>query len=160
MCPPQSDRRARFSDPDPVAVLHWVGEIMDDGVLAHPIFAGTQHDTLKPLLAGVKARVFAAGESVSRPETSWPVMQLLVEGRLCLFELTRDGRRIILDYIHPGGVDGMVVAGRRGHFAVARGRTRGAPMGPALIANLFPPAPPLATTLPRSSGAWRHPGEA
>ena len=125
---------------------------MDDGVLAHPIFAGTQHDTLKPLLAGVKARVFAAGETVSRPETSWPVMQLLVEGRLCLFELTRDGRRIILDYVHAGGVDGMVVAGRRGHFAVALERSRVAAMGPALIANLIHLDPQFAINLLRAAG--------
>jgi CRP-like cAMP-binding protein len=97
---------------------------MVDSVLAHPIFAGTRLEALKPLLADVKTRVFAAGDTVSRPDMAWPVMQLLLEGRLCLFELTHDGRRIILDYVDPGGVDGMVMAGRRGHFAVALERSR------------------------------------
>jgi len=125
---------------------------MDDRVLAHPIFAGTQLDRLKPLLTGVKARVFAAGETVSRPDTSWPVMQLLVEGRLCVFELTRDGRRIVLDYVDPGGVDGMVTSGRRGHFAVALVRSRVAAVGPALVANLIHRDPQFAINLLRAAG--------
>jgi CRP-like cAMP-binding protein len=125
---------------------------MDDRVVAHPIFAGTQVDTLRPLLAGVKARVFVAGEIVSRPEMGWPVMQLLLDGRLCLFQLTRDGRRIILDYVEPGGVDGMVMAGRRGHFGVALERSRVAALGPALIANLIHLDPQFAINLLRAAG--------
>jgi CRP-like cAMP-binding protein len=125
---------------------------MDDRVLAHPIFVGTQLDTLRPLLTGVKVRVFGAGEIVSRPDTSWPVMQLLVEGRLCLFELTRDGRRIILDHVEAGGVDGMVMAGRRGHFGVALERSRVAALGPDLIANLIHLDPQFAINLLRAAG--------
>jgi len=125
---------------------------MDDRVLAHPILAGTRLDAMKPLLADVKSRVFAAGETVSRPDTSWPVMQLLLEGRLCLFELTRDGRRIILDHLDQGDVDGMIMAGRRGHFAVAMERSRVAAMGPALIANLIHVDPQFAINLLRAAG--------
>jgi CRP-like cAMP-binding protein len=125
---------------------------MHDGVLAHPIFAGTRLDTLRPLLAGVKARLFEAGETVSRPDMGWPVMQLLLEGRLCLFQLTRDGRRIILDYVEPGGVDGMVMGGRRGHFAVALENSRVAALGPALIANLIHLDPQFAINLLRAAG--------
>ena len=96
---------------------------MDDRVLAHPILAGTRLDAMKPLLADVKSRVFAAGETVSRPDTSWPVMQLLLEGRLCLFELTRDGRRIILDHLDQGDVD----ATSRSRWSAAGWRRWGRP---------------------------------
>ena len=126
---------------------------MDDRLPAHPIFGGTQHDLLKPLLAAVKTRVFEAGETVSRPDMGWPVMQLLLEGRLCLFQLTRDGRRTILDYVEPGGVDGMIMAGRRGHFAVALMRSRVAVLGPALIAELIHLDPQFAINLLRAAGA-------
>ncbi|MBO0685957.1 MAG: Crp/Fnr family transcriptional regulator, partial [Candidatus Dormibacteraeota bacterium] len=120
---------------------------------AHPVFEGTELDRLRPLLADVTSRVFAAGETVSRPETSVPVAHLLLEGRLCLFQLTREGRRVILDYIEPGGVDGMRLAGpRHGHFAVALERSRLAALSPALIANLIHLDPQFAINLLREAG--------
>ena len=125
---------------------------MDEGVLAHPVFEGTEIERLKPLLADVAPRVFSGGQTVSRPETSVPVMMLVLEGRLCLFELTRDGRRFILDYVDPGGVDGMIMAGRRGHFAVALQRSRVAFLGPALIAHLIHLDPRFAINLLRAAG--------
>ncbi|MBO0682083.1 MAG: Crp/Fnr family transcriptional regulator [Candidatus Dormibacteraeota bacterium] len=121
-------------------------------MLAHPVFEGTELDRLRPLLADVTSRVFAAGETVSRPETSVPVAQLLLEGRLCLFHLTREGRRVILDYIEPGGIDGMRLAGRHGHFAVALQRSRVAALSPALIANLIHLDPQFAINLLREAG--------
>src|SRR5207253_3905939 len=70
----------------------------------------------------------------------------------CLFELTRDGRRIILDHLDQGDVDGMIMAGRRGHFAVAMERSRVAALGPALIANLIHVDPQFAINLLRAAG--------
>lgn len=96
----------------------------------HPVFAGLDPRRLSAPLAGVRPRQYQAGDTVAQPGGG-PALHLLLTGRLCLYELTADGRRIILDYLEAGGVDGMLeVAGMRGHFAAAA--------APSVVASIVP----------------------
>ncbi len=87
--------------------------------LGHPVFTGAQPERVMPLLAQVRPECHRTGETVVRPGER-PALHLLLSGRLRVFKLTPDGRRVILDYVEPGGMDGpLAVAGRRGHFSEA-----------------------------------------
>lgn len=122
-------------------------------VLDHPIFKGVDQDSLGPFVAGLRTRTYATGRTVSRPDASWPVMHLVLKGRLCLFELTPDGRRVILGFIEAGGVDGMMtITGMRGHFSVAVMPTEVVMISPALIGNMIHADPRFAINLLRAAG--------
>ncbi|MDQ6901229.1 MAG: Crp/Fnr family transcriptional regulator [Candidatus Dormibacteraeota bacterium] len=91
-----------------------------DQVLHHPLFEGTEPERLRALLGSLRRRNYAPGETVALPSSRRAALQLVLSGRLCLFDLTPDGRRVILDYVEPGGFDGVLaVAGLRGHFTEA-----------------------------------------
>lgn len=122
-------------------------------VLDHPIFDGVDRESMGPFVAGLPTRAYPAGRTVSRPDASWPVMHLVLKGRLCLFELTPDGRRVILDYVEAGGVDGMMtITGTRGHFSVAVMPTEVVMISPALIGNMIHADPRFAINLLRAAG--------
>jgi CRP/FNR family transcriptional regulator len=47
-------------------------------------------------------------------------MYLLLDGRLRAFQLTAEGRKLILEIVQPGGFDGLLpMLGQRGHFTEA-----------------------------------------
>jgi CRP-like cAMP-binding protein len=95
-----------------------VGTTAPGPLLEHPLFAGLDAAAVGTLLRDVRIRRLRRGDAVDRPGVP-PSLHVVVAGRLCLFELTTDGRRIILDYIGPGGVDGMLgLAGMESHFSV------------------------------------------
>lgn len=99
----------------------------------HPLFDGLEAAALGPLLEEVRVRRCEVGEMVCRPGAR-PALHLLLSGRLCLYELTTDGRRIILDYLEAGGVDGLLeVAGMDGHFSVATEAAEVASIAPPIL---------------------------
>src|ERR671930_1346480 len=67
--------------------------------LSHPLFRGLDAGRLMPHLALVRVRTYSAGDLLASPDSRRPALNLVLSGRLCLFELTADGRRMILDFI-------------------------------------------------------------
>jgi CRP-like cAMP-binding protein len=75
-------------------------------------------------------------------------LHLVLSGRLCLFDLTPDGRRLILDYVEPGGLDGyLAVAGLRGHFTEALAPTEVVSIGRTALDQMLLAEPRLALNL-------------
>jgi CRP/FNR family transcriptional regulator len=57
---------------------------------------------------------------VAEPSHPRSALHLMLSGRCQVSDVTSDGRRIILDYVQPGGMDGfLALAGLRGHFIEA-----------------------------------------
>ena len=72
----------------------------------------------------------------------------MLSGRLCLFDLTADGRRLILDYVEAGGFDGFLsVAGLRGHFSEAMTPSEVVSIGRSLLDQLVLLQPRLALNM-------------
>jgi hypothetical protein len=91
-----------------------------DQVLARALFRDLAHDRLRACLQPLTVREFAAGETVAEPSRRRPALHLVLTGRLRVFEVSGSGRRVVLDYVEPGGVDGLLtMAGLRGHFTEA-----------------------------------------
>lgn len=84
------------------------------------VFRNLAHDRLRAHLEPLAVRSYAAGETVAEPNLRRMALQVVLNGRLRLFEVTPGGRRIILDHVEAGGVDGLLaVAGLRGHLTEA-----------------------------------------
>lgn len=121
---------------------------VDARLLEHPLFADLDHALLEPLLGAMRPRHFEIGELVSQPGGSWPALHLLLQGRLCLYELTSDGRRVILDFLEAGGVDGLLeLAGLGAHFCAAAAASEVASLSPAALDELMQAAPQMGLNL-------------
>jgi CRP-like cAMP-binding protein len=91
-----------------------------DRVLKHALFQNVATDAMRPLLEPLRLREYEAGETVSEPSLRRSGLFIVLSGRLQVFDVTCGGRRVILDYVGPGGVDGfLAVTGLRGHFTEA-----------------------------------------
>ncbi|HYW25136.1 MAG TPA: Crp/Fnr family transcriptional regulator [Terriglobales bacterium] len=91
-----------------------------DRVLSQAVFRSLACDRLRSCVQPLHVREYAAGETVAEPSRRRPALHLLLSGRLRVFEVSGTGRRIVLDYIEPGGIDGLLtMAGLRGHFTEA-----------------------------------------
>ena len=119
-----------------------------DRILRHPLFQGADRQRLAGPLQSLRPRLYVAGETVALPGSRRPVLQLILSGRLCLFDLTPDGRRLILDYVEAGGFDGyLAVAGLRGHFSEAMVPTEVVSISRSLLDQLLLAEPRLALNL-------------
>jgi CRP/FNR family cyclic AMP-dependent transcriptional regulator len=86
----------------------------------HPLFRDANQIRIGPLLEDFHTRTIARGELLATPGTNRGLLQLLLEGHLKAYQLTLDGRELLLELIEPGGFDGILtLAGRRGHFTEA-----------------------------------------
>jgi CRP-like cAMP-binding protein len=89
-------------------------------LLGHPLFQGADQDRVRPLLGRTPVRTVPRGKILHTPGDRNHPMYLLLSGRLRAYQLTPDGRRLVLDIILPGGFDGVLpVLGKRGHFTEA-----------------------------------------
>jgi CRP/FNR family transcriptional regulator len=75
-------------------------------------------------------------------------MYLLLDGRLRAFQLTAEGRKLILDIIQPGGFDGLLpMLGQRGHFTEAADDSVVASLEWELLEQLLASEPCIIRTL-------------
>jgi CRP-like cAMP-binding protein len=89
-------------------------------IVGAPVFAGIAGEELLPLPPGVRIRTHERGQLVSQPGVVPAALRILLKGRLCLYEVTPEGRRLVLEYMEPGDVDGMLeLAGLGRSFSVA-----------------------------------------
>ncbi|PZR98991.1 MAG: hypothetical protein DLM67_04700 [Candidatus Nephthysia bennettiae] len=90
----------------------------------HPVFEGLDLDRLQHHLESWRATVVEEGDLLSGPGLRHLRLHLLLEGELAAFELTGDGKRLLLEIVEPGGLDGLLlIAGLEGHFTEARKRS-------------------------------------
>ncbi len=91
----------------------------DSRLLDHPVFDGVEGDRLASLLATIRPHRVDAGTIVERPDSH--CCTLLLEGRLHTYVIVPDGRRLLLEIVESGGIEGMldVIAGQEGHFVEA-----------------------------------------
>jgi CRP-like cAMP-binding protein len=89
------------------------------GLQEHPLFARTPAATLEPFLDRIHRRRVRRGTLLHTPGEVTPLC-LVYEGTLRAYQLTPDGRKLVLDDIGPGGLDGILpLAGQPGHFTEA-----------------------------------------
>lgn len=116
--------------------------------LQHPLFEGVEASRVLPLLSGVRPRDYRVGEIVCHPDLRRPGLLLLLYGRLCLFDLTSEGRRVILGYVEPGGVEGLLTLnGLPDHFAEAVAPSQAVSVSRPLLERLTEAEPKVATNL-------------
>lgn len=89
-------------------------------LLQHPLMRQASEQGITAILAGVRSRLIPRGTLLTTPGTTPGRLHLLLEGRLKAYQITLDGRELLLELIEAGGFDGMLsVAGQRGHFTEA-----------------------------------------
>jgi CRP-like cAMP-binding protein len=87
----------------------------------HPVFEGLDLDRLQPSLESWRQTVVEEGDLLSGPGLRHERLHLLLEGELAAFELTADGKRVLMEIVEPGGLDGLLLmAGLEGHFTEAK----------------------------------------
>ncbi|HEY7198759.1 MAG TPA: Crp/Fnr family transcriptional regulator [Candidatus Dormibacteraeota bacterium] len=119
-----------------------------DGVLDHTVFRNLDRDELRPRIQSLNVRRYSAGEIVAEPTLRRSALHLLLAGRLRVFDVTCAGKRIILDYIEPGSMDGMLsVAGLRGHFTEAELASDVVTIPRAALEEMIEAEPKLAVNL-------------
>lgn len=119
-----------------------------DRVLGQAIFRSLSRERLRPHVQSLSLREHAAGEIVAEPTLRRSALYLLLSGRLRVFEVTCAGRRIILDYIGPGGIDGLLaVAGLRGHFAETEAPSEVVTIPRSVLEDMLEAEPRLAVNL-------------
>lgn len=128
-----------------------MGRKIDEGVdiTTHPLFEGAASHGLAPLLRGVSAREFGAGEMVARPEAESCL--LVYAGALLSYVLLPDGRRILFEVVRPGGIEGIlnVGLGGEGHFSEAAERSVVAHLDRRALEALMDAEPLIARNLMR-----------
>src|SRR5579864_6081598 len=104
------------------------GPAAREQLLEHPLFKGTNRERIEPLLGFVLVRKVPKGALLHSPGELSP-LYLVISGGLRAYQLTTDGRRMVLELIGPGSFDGILpVLGKRGHFSEAT--------SPAIVACL------------------------
>jgi CRP/FNR family transcriptional regulator len=117
-------------------------------LLTHPLFRGAQDERIAPILEHVQPRLILRGKLLSTPGTSQGPLHLLLEGQLKAYQITADGRELLLELIEAGGFDGMLsVAGRRGHFTEASRDSLVASLSWPVVEQLLTVEPRIAQNL-------------
>lgn len=117
-------------------------------MLQHPLFRGARHDRLQPWFDHVNVRGFTKGVLVHTPGEATRALSLVLSGRLRAYELTPGGRKLVLEIIPPGGVDGLLpMLGQRGHFTEAAEDSTVALLDWTLLEQLFVVEPRIMRTL-------------
>src|ERR1700682_6305083 len=117
-------------------------------LLKHPLFHEASDEGIAPILDGVQPRLIPRGQLLNTPGTSQGRLHLLLEGRLKSYQITLDGRELLLELVEAGGFDGMLsVAGQRGHFTEALQDSSVASIPLPLLERLLTVEPRIAHNL-------------
>ena len=93
-------------------------------------------------------RSVTKGALVHTPGEAAGALSLVLTGRLRAYEMTAGGRKLVLEIIPPGGVDGLLpMLGQRGHFTEAAEDSRVALLDWTLLEQLFVVEPGIMRTL-------------
>lgn len=115
--------------------------------MQHPLFRGARHDRIEPWLDQISLRSFPKGALLHTPGVEGP-LHLVLSGRLRAYRLTSGGRKLVLEIIPPGGVDGLLpVLGQQGHFTEAAEDTVVALLDWTPLEQLFVVEPRIMRTL-------------
>ena len=117
-------------------------------LLRHPLFRDAGEERLAPLLDAVQPRRILKGKLLGSPGDHQRRLHLLLDGRLKAYQITADGRELLLELIQSGGFDGMLsVAGQRGHFTEALQDSLVASMDWPVVERLLAAEPRIAHNL-------------
>jgi CRP/FNR family cyclic AMP-dependent transcriptional regulator len=116
-------------------------------VIEHPLFEGVAVEPIRDLLVRARPCAYPAGDIVATPGSS-AAIHLVLDGRLRLYELAPDGRRVIFDHVGAGGIDGLFgLAGGQSHFTEAVEDSLVAALPESLLRALVHAAPAIALNL-------------
>jgi CRP/FNR family transcriptional regulator len=117
-------------------------------LLAHPLMEGVDPHASAPVLEAIPVKDVRAGMLLNTPGISDRLMHLVLKGRLRAYQVTADGRELLLELIQEGGFDGVLsVAGRRGHFTAADADSTVASLNAQTLERLVSIQPRVATNL-------------
>ncbi|MGH7777907.1 MAG: Crp/Fnr family transcriptional regulator [Candidatus Dormibacterales bacterium] len=86
----------------------------------HPLLLRVSTARLDRILDGIPIKRVPRGTLLNTPGVTPGLLHLVLRGRLRAYQVTADGRELLLELIQEGGFDGLLsVAGRRGHFTEA-----------------------------------------
>jgi CRP-like cAMP-binding protein len=121
---------------------------LDEALLRHPIFEGADTGALSAVIDGVRTRWVPKGTMLATPGGAPRAVLLVLEGRLRSFLLTPDGRRVILELVGAGGIDGLIpTVGLAGHFTDAVDKTLLASVSPIQLERMVRADPTVAVNL-------------
>lgn len=119
-------------------------------VLDHPLLQGVDLDRLTGLLKEISIKEVPRGMLLNTPGTGPRQLHLVIRGRLRAYQVTADGRELLLELIQEGGFDGILsVAGRRGHFTEADEDSAIASLSLRVLEHLIATDPQVARNLLR-----------
>jgi CRP/FNR family transcriptional regulator len=119
-------------------------------LIGHPLMAGVDEEKLDELLSGITVKEVPRGMVLNTPGISPGHLHLVIRGRLRAYQVTADGRELLLELIQEGGFDGLLsVAGRRGHFTEADEDSEIASLPRATLERLIASEPRLASNFLR-----------
>src|ERR1700752_4162352 len=114
----------------------------------HALFRGTRHERIAPFLPRAVVRTVAKGSMIHAPGEQSQALYLLLDGGLRAYQLTADGRKLILEIMEPGGWDGLLpLLGQRGHFTEAAENSLVACFDWAILDELFRAEPRVMRNL-------------
>lgn len=106
-------------------------------LLAHPLLRGVDPQAPDAVLETIPVKQVRAGALLNTPGVSDRLLHLVLTGRLRAYQVTADGRELLLELIEEGGFDGVLsVAGRRGHFTAADADSTVASLNPRTLERL------------------------
>jgi CRP/FNR family transcriptional regulator, cyclic AMP receptor protein len=111
--------------PTPISEARFRPAVMDaranrSRLLDHPLLRDVRPDRLERILDGIAIKEVPPGKRLNTPEVTPGLLYLVLSGRLRAYQVTADGKELLLELIPEGGFDGLLsVAGKRGHFTQA-----------------------------------------
>jgi CRP-like cAMP-binding protein len=89
-------------------------------LLDHPLLRDVRTDRLEQILDGIAIKEVPRGKRLNTPEVAPGLLYLVLSGRLRAYQVTADGKELLLELIPERGFDGLLsMAGKRGHFTQA-----------------------------------------
>lgn len=117
-------------------------------LLRHPLLQDVRTERLERILDGIAIKDVPRGKLLNTPGVTPGLLYLVIRGRLRAFQVSPDGRELLLELIPEGGFDGLLsIAGRRGHFTQADSDSTVASLARPTLDRLIALEPQVATNL-------------
>lgn len=117
-------------------------------LLEHPLFEGTRPELLRRFLSEIQERTAVRGTLVHAPGRAPSPLHLVLTGGLLAYQLTSEGRKLVLDVIEAGNIDGLLpMFGQPGHFSEAATNSRIAAIPWPVLEPLIEADPGILKTL-------------